>query len=41
MDGKPLVGELNELGYPGLWLAAGWDLTESWKVPGLLVRWLI
>ncbi len=34
VDGKPLVGELNELGYPGLWLAAGFGPHGIMEGPG-------
>ena len=34
VDGKPLIGELDELGYPGLWLAAGFGPHGIMEGPG-------
>jgi len=34
VDGKPLIGELHELGYPGLWMAAGFGPHGIMEGPG-------
>jgi len=36
MDGKPLIGELSDVGYPGLWIAAGFGPHGIMEGPGAM-----